>query len=72
MTEYLSSQELHQLTGYARSGQQSAWLKFRGIPFKQDGARIIVSRGRIITIAASPVQMRPSDGQPNFYAVFAE
>ena len=23
MTEYLSSQELHQLTGYARSGQQS-------------------------------------------------
>lgn len=44
MTEYLSSQELHQLTGYARSGQQSAWLKFRGIPFKQDGARIIVSR----------------------------
>lgn len=28
MTEYLSSQELHQLTGYARSGQQSAWLKF--------------------------------------------
>ena len=44
MSEYLSSQELHQLTGYARSGQQSAWLKFRGIPFKQDGARIIVSR----------------------------
>ena len=44
MTEYLSSQELHQLTGYARATQQSAWLKFRGIPFKQDGARIIVSR----------------------------
>lgn len=44
MSEYLSSQELHQLTGYARTTQQSAWLKFRGIPFKQDGARIIVSR----------------------------
>ncbi len=37
MTEYLSSQELHQLTGHARSGQQSAWIKFRGIPFKQNG-----------------------------------
>lgn len=44
MSEYLSNPELHQLTGYARSTQQSAWLKFRGIPFKADGTRIIVSR----------------------------
>lgn len=44
MSEYLNTQELHQLTGYARSAQQSAWLKFRSIPFKQDGSRIIVSR----------------------------
>jgi len=44
MSEYLSSQELHQLTGYARSGQQSAWLKFRGTPFKQDGARLKIPR----------------------------
>jgi len=44
MGEYLNSPELHQLTGYARPTQQAAWLKFRGIPHKQDGARIIVSR----------------------------
>jgi len=44
MTEYLNNQELHQLTGYARSGQQTAWLKERGIPHRQDGSRIIVSR----------------------------
>lgn len=44
MSEYLNSPELHQLTGYARSTQQAAWFKFRGIPFKQDGSRVIVSR----------------------------
>lgn len=44
MSEYLSTTELHALTGYARPTQQAAWLKFRGIPHKQDGARIIVSR----------------------------
>lgn len=44
MSEYLSGPELHQLTGYARSGQQAAWLKFRSIPHRQDGARLIVSR----------------------------
>lgn len=44
MTEYLSAAELHQLTDYARAAQQAAWLKFRGIPYKQDGSRIIASR----------------------------
>ncbi len=44
MSEYLSSQELHQLTDYARGAEQATWLKFRGIPFKQDGSRVIVSR----------------------------
>lgn len=44
MSEYLNGQELHQLTGYARATQQAAWLKFRGIPHKQDGPRIIASR----------------------------
>lgn len=47
MTEYLSTQELHALTGYARSAQQAAWLKFRGIPHKPDGTRIIVSREHV-------------------------
>lgn len=44
MTEYLNGPELHQLTGYARSGQQAAWLKERSIPHRVDGPRIIVSR----------------------------
>ena len=44
MTEYLNGPELHQLTGYARSGQQAGWLKARGIPHRQDGSRVIVSR----------------------------
>lgn len=61
MTEYLSSQELHQLTGYARSGQQSAWLKFRGIPFKQDGARIIVSRVHVQSWLEGKPTMAPED-----------
>ena len=47
MSEYLSPQELHTLTGYARSAQQAAWLKFRSIPHKQDGSRIIVSREHV-------------------------
>lgn len=44
MSEYLSSTELHQLTGYARSSQQAGWLKERDIPHRQDGSRIIASR----------------------------
>lgn len=44
MPEYLNAQELHQLTGYARAAEQAAWLKFRSIPHRQDGARVIVSR----------------------------
>ncbi|WP_390889487.1 DUF4224 domain-containing protein [Delftia acidovorans] len=43
-SEYLNTQELHQLTGYARSSGQLEWLRLRGIPFKADGPRIIVSR----------------------------
>ncbi len=44
MSEYLSTQELHQLTGYARAGQQGKWLADNRIPFKQVGTRIIASR----------------------------
>ena len=44
MTEYLTPAELHQLTGYARTGQQGDWLKNNSIPHKRDGARVIVSR----------------------------
>ncbi len=47
MSEYLSSSELHTLTGYARSGQQDGWLKEHGIPHRLDGKRIIVSREHV-------------------------
>jgi hypothetical protein len=47
MTEYLPSQELHALTGYARSGQQAEWLAVQGIPHKVDGKRVIVSREHV-------------------------
>jgi len=47
MTEYLTHLELHQLTGYARAGQQSTWLQSKGIPCRLDGRRVIVSREHV-------------------------
>lgn len=47
MSEFLTSPELHALTDYARAGQQSEWLKAKGIPFRQDGRRVIVSREHV-------------------------
>lgn len=44
MPEYLNATELHTLTGYARPGQQTAWLKEKALPHRVDGKRIIVSR----------------------------
>ena len=47
LTEYLPPNELHQLTGYARSGQQTEWLAKQGIPHRNVDCRIIVSRYHI-------------------------
>ena len=44
MSEYLSLQELHQITGYARARQQAAWLAEQRIPHRLDGRRVILSR----------------------------
>lgn len=44
MTEFLSNEELHQLTGYARPTAQASWLKEKSIAHKTDGRRVIVSR----------------------------
>ena len=44
MNEYLNVLELHQLTGMARPGKQSEWLKTHAIPHRVDGSRLIVSR----------------------------
>jgi hypothetical protein len=40
----LSPDELRELTGYARRGAQSEWLTVNGIPFRLDGARLLVAR----------------------------
>jgi len=42
--EFLDKPELHQLTGYARAKAQAAWLRAEGIPFKQNGAGLVVCR----------------------------
>ena len=44
MSELLSVQERHELTGYARAGQQAQWMREHGIPHRVDGKRVIVSR----------------------------
>lgn len=44
MTEFLSSEELRQLTGFKVAGKQAAWLTEQGIAHRQVGNRIIVSR----------------------------
>ena len=44
MSELLSVQERHELTGYARAGQQAQWMREHGIPHRLDGKRVIVSR----------------------------
>lgn len=59
MTEYLSTQELHQLTGYARAAQQGSWLAANRIPFKKDGTRVIVSRVHVQSwLEGKPVAAR--------------
>lgn len=47
MTELLSSQDLHRLTGYARAHKQVEWLQGKGIPFRADGPRVIVSQRHV-------------------------
>jgi hypothetical protein len=42
--EFLSTSELHQLTGYARAKAQAAWLRAEGIPFKANGKGLPVVR----------------------------
>lgn len=42
--EFLSTADLHALTGYARAAEQEAWLKEHGLPHRRDGKRIIMAR----------------------------
>jgi hypothetical protein len=63
MTEYLSPQELHQLTDYARPSGQVEWLRANGIPYKEEVKRgvirLIVSREHVRSwIEGKPVLAR--------------
>ena len=42
MAEYLTSDDIRTLTGYARPKQQASWMKERGIAHRLDGRRIII------------------------------
>lgn len=61
-SEFLSSDELHDLTGYSQPVKQAPWLRDQGIPHRVDGRRIIVSRhharewlaGRAVVTPAEP------------------
>jgi len=64
--EYLTATELHQLTGFARSGKQAGWLKSNGIPHRVDGPRIIVAHTHVKNWLEGK---RVSWGEINFGAV---
>ncbi len=40
----LQHAELREFTGRARRSDQEAWLRERGIPYRWDGERLLVSR----------------------------
>ena len=44
MSEFLAPSELRDLTGRARRDGQQRWMSEKGVPFRTDGARVIVSR----------------------------
>lgn len=43
-SEFLSAEELRQLTGRARVKAQAEWLHAEGIPFKRGGDGLVVCR----------------------------
>lgn len=43
MSEYLNTQDLQMLTGYAHAVKQDGWLRENGIPHRAIGKRVIVS-----------------------------
>lgn len=46
-TEFLSRDELRDLTGVARAAAQGRWLTEKGVPHHVDGRRVIVSRHHV-------------------------
>lgn len=42
--EYLLKEELQSVTGWSQVDKQVTWLREKGIPYRIDGKRVIVSR----------------------------
>lgn len=47
MSEYLDSRELKSLTDYTYRSKQTEWLRMKGIPFKIDGKRLVVTKTHV-------------------------
>jgi hypothetical protein len=45
--ELFSQSEVKGLTGKSARGAQAEWLAGQGVPFRRDGARILVSREHV-------------------------
>jgi hypothetical protein len=65
--EFLEKPELRRLTGCAWSTTQAAWLRAKGIPFQQDGKRLIVCRVHVREWTAGKLAL--SSNGPNWSAV---
>lgn len=48
MSEFLSADELRELTGYKNACRQAAWLKEQGVCHRQVPGRIIVARSHVM------------------------
>lgn len=69
-TEFLSSTDLHTLTGYARAAEQSRWLTEHGVPHRRVGRRVIVTRFHTRAWLEGRAAARPSN-EPNLGALGA-
>lgn len=67
MSEFLSSTDLHRLTGYARPQKQAQWLKDNGLPHRVDGARVIVASRHVTSWLEGRTVVHSSG--PNWSAV---
>lgn len=67
MAEFLSSEDLRQLTGYSRAREQRQTLDDQGIPYKAIGNRTIVLSAHV----AAWVEGKPMHrfSEPNMAAV---
>lgn len=65
--EFLDKAELRGLTGCAWATTQASWLRSKGIPFQQDGKRLIVCRVHVRAWTAGTLAV--SSNGPNWSAV---